>query len=151
MMMNNMLTKIYALLVCFVAVVCITVTTGMGLYELVKLVRPQLTLNPYQYQQLQSNEAYRPTQYPRARLINPYGGVPGPPPEPSLQNQRPKTDAEIEALRKAELQRLISNERRMATASLIRLLIVLLVTCPLFYIHWRIARRHGPSEHPMDQ
>ena len=140
--MNNMLTKIYALLVCFVAVVCITITTGMGLYELVKLAQPQLTLNPYQYQQLQSNEAYRRTQYQGIRLVNPYGGAP---PEPSLQNQSPKTDAEIEEMREAELKRLISNERRMATASLIRLLIVLLVTCPLFYIHWRIARRHGPS------
>lgn len=150
MMMNNILTRIYALLVCFVALVCITITTGMGLYELVKLAQPRLTLNPYQYQQLQSNEAYRRAQNQGVRLVNPYGSVSGTPPEPSLQNQRPKTDSEIEEIREAELQRLISNERRMATASLIRLLIVLLVTCPLFYIHWRIARGHGSPEHPAD-
>jgi hypothetical protein len=141
--MNNMLMKIYALLVCFVAVVCITITTGMGLYDLVKIVNPRLTLSPHQYQHLQSNEGYRRAQYGGIRMINPYGSHGPTPPELTKKQQWSKSDAEIEAIREAELDLLAANERRIATSSLIRLLIVLLVTCPLFYIHWRIAGRHS--------
>ena len=144
--MEHMFTRIYALLVCFVTIICITISTGMALYELVKVVNPELTLIPYQYQHLQSNERYGRMQYPASRIHAINGAQ-----ITMLANGRMKapgdaaprlSDEEITRIREREFQTLISNERKQATASLIRLFIVLLVSCPLFYIHWRLAQRY---------
>ena len=144
--MDHMFTRIYALLVCFVTIICITISTGMALYELVKVVNPELTLSPYRYQHLQSNESYGRMTYPAGRIQAINGAQIA-----MLANGRMKvpgeaapqlSDEEITRIREKELQNLYSSERREATASLIRLFIVLIVSCPLFYIHWRLAQRY---------
>ena len=38
--------RFYALAVCFVSVICIAITTGFALYNLMTLAAPQLTIDP---------------------------------------------------------------------------------------------------------
>ena len=141
--MSQTLIRIYALLVCFVTVVCITITTGIALYQIVKIINPELTMNPYQYQHLLTDAAYRRAHPPTGHMIPP-AHVTG---QGSLAKAQPDAPAgdtseqRMTEIRKNELAALIESERKFSIASLIRLSIVLLVTCPLFYVHWRLARR----------
>ena len=148
--MSRTLTRIYALLVCFVTVVCITITTGMALYQIVKIVAPELTMRPHQHRYLMTDEAYRRAFYPPGVYSNPeLMEIPENShtqsavimQTPATGQQEAPSDEQIAELRKKEWDALMENERRFSIASLIRLTIVLLVACPLFYVHWRIAQR----------
>lgn len=140
-MMDHLLVRIYALLVCFVTVICITVSTGMGLYEIVKIISPELTMSTYRYQHLQSIDVYGQNRYPGFRITGPESGALG-------QLPVPKSAEELNAIREAELQALMDNERKAAIASLIRIAIVLIVTIPLFYLHWQISKGRKPDIQP---
>ena len=140
--MEHMFTRIYALLVCFVSMVCIAITTGVALYDVVKIINPELTLSPYQYQHLQSNETFRRLRYAPRPFITNEGLVEQRAAAAASRTQEKLSEDEITRLREKELETLIGNERRAATASLVRMLIILLVSCPLFYIHWRLAQRY---------
>lgn len=137
-MMDHLPVRIYALLVCFVTVICITVSTGMGLYEIVKIISPELTMSTYRYQHLQTIDFYGQNRYPGFRISGPESGL----------VQAPKSVEELNAIREAELQALMDNERKAAIASLIRIAIVLIVTIPLFYLHWQISKGKEPDIQP---
>jgi hypothetical protein len=138
--MDNPYVRVYALLVCFFSIICLTISTGMGLYELVKIADPELTLSPYRYQHLESDASYRRLNYP-AGVINPAY-----PSMPKHDESISKMTAEkIAEAREKERDNLIAAERKQAIASLIRLFIVIIVTSPVFYIHWRIAGKPLPA------
>lgn len=147
--MDHLFTRIYALAVCFVTVICITISTGMALYDVVKIINPALTLSPYQYQHLQSNEAYRQNRFPhmfnaRIAMVNGLAMHSGQSISavPNQQAVEPLSDEEITRLRTQQYDLVMSNERRQATASLIRLAIILLVSGPLFFIHWKLSQKY---------
>jgi hypothetical protein len=50
----------------------------------------------------------------------------------------PLPDEEIEQLRMESYRTLIRNHKRTAMQELIRIAIVLLVSCILFFVHWRL-------------
>jgi len=50
--------EIYALSVCFAAMICIVISSGVGGYAFVRVLNPELTMNSYQYDQYQTNDAY---------------------------------------------------------------------------------------------
>jgi hypothetical protein len=148
--MDHLFTRIYALAVCFVTIICITITGGMALYEMVKVVNPELTLSPYQYQHLQTNETYRQTQFSpmtharvgRISRIEMEAGASMAVPLPNQPMAKPPSDEEITRLREQQYNMVLSNERRSATASLIRLAIILIVSGPLFFVHWKLSQRY---------
>lgn len=136
--MDQLLVRIYALLVCFVTVICITVSTGMGLYQIVKIVSPELTMST---QQLQSIELYGQNRYPGFRISGPESGA-------LVHPEAPKSIEELNAIQEVELQKRMDNERKAAIASLIRIAIVLIVTIPVFYLHWQISKGKKPDIQP---
>lgn len=141
--MNEMLTRIYALLVCFACMVCITISTGMGLYQMVKLMDPTLVASSYQYRTLSSPEAYSITRSAGSAVAVQVRSIDG------LITQQPPNSADAESLTEEQweerrviaLNTLIENARHDARASLIRIVIVLLISSVVFYLHWRIAQR----------
>ncbi len=143
-----MFTRIYALAVCFAAILCIAISTGIGLYDIVQISFPKLTMESYLYQHLQSNERFRRSQLlydPRASypiMMNERGmgiaranSIAG-----STMKETPLTDEEVSARREEQLATAIDNVRHNAQKSLVQILVILLVSGPLFYIHWRFAR-----------
>ncbi len=128
--MDHPFTRIYALAVCFVSIVCITITTGMGLYSVVQIVVPSLSVSPYQQTFYQGRHAAIP-QFPQGANIKMEAGG-------YLPDEAP-TKEELELERKAQYKQLLENESQEGTRSLIRLFIVLIVTTPLFFFHWRLA------------
>ena len=56
--MKKSLLEIYALAVCFVTVICFSIVLGIGLYDILEMSNPEMTIKSYQYQKHQSNEAF---------------------------------------------------------------------------------------------
>jgi hypothetical protein len=149
--------RIYLLAVCFVSVVCVALTTGMGLYSLLKIVAPELTLDTYSYNAHQSLDNFKKSHF-YANGLHPQGLiVPGTmgiarsmPMRQSdmLKNSGPIADPtplsneEVEQLRLGSYRMLIKNHKRTAMQELIRTAIILLVSCTLFSVHWRLIHKY---------
>ena len=55
--------RIYLLAVCFVSVVCVAVTAGIGLYSLIKVIAPELTLDTHSYNSHQSLDNFKSSHF----------------------------------------------------------------------------------------
>ena len=87
--MKKSILGIYALAVCFVALGCFVIALGIGVYDLIQIANPEFTLNPYEYERHQSNEAFRGSPDRALRGIAP--GIPIEPterPEEEVTQQR---------------------------------------------------------------
>ncbi len=141
-----MFIRIYALAVCFATILCITISTGIGLFDIVQMVLPKLTMNSYEYRNLQSNENFRRSgmtgAWPALMAINERGpGAALARPVPKQGEQEPLSEEEVTRMREQQLAIIIDNARHDAQRSLIQIMIVLLVSCPVFYFHWRLAQK----------
>ncbi len=56
--MKKSILEIYALAVCFVALLCFVIALGIGVYDLIQITNPEFTINVYEYERHQSNEAF---------------------------------------------------------------------------------------------
>ena len=135
-----MFIRIYALAVCFATMMIIAISSGVALYDIVQASVPSLTINSWDYQNLQSNEAYEQTgMLNRAAIMAPTGAVALEKPErPDVEAL---SDEEITRLREAHRARVIEGHRRDALRSLIQAGIFLIISSVLFFVHWRLARR----------
>ena len=145
--MNVMFTRIYALIVCLLGVIAITVSTGIGLHAIVTAAHPTLLMNPHAYAHLRSNQAWRAN----ADMCRdtPQSGY-----SQSLRcidtawhqaDTSPLSEAAVEQHRAEGMARLIGDARHVATARLIRVLLVLFITVPVFILHWRIAQKYDAT------
>jgi hypothetical protein len=152
--------RIYLFAVCFVSVVCVTITSGMALYSLLKMAAPQITLDSHSYNAHQSvadfkrSHFYPNRAYPQALFIPGAMGVAralpvdrtalvsNAEPDPDAQ---PLSDEEIDELRKESYHAVVRNHKRTALQELIRLAIVLIVSSAVFFLHWRLTRRNGEA------
>ncbi len=122
--MKNKL-EIYALSVCFAAVVCIIISAGIAGYSVFSVITPELTMSGYSYDKFQSNEAYWKSKGSCSKEEKPEVK----PSEEELTKQR------TEALAIA-----ITAEKREGFQSLIRCFMFLLVSGITLIIHWKIAK-----------
>lgn len=136
-----MFIRIYALAICFATMVIIAIASGVGLYDIVQASVPSLTVNAWEYQNLQSNDAYResflamPPDRPRAIE----------PPVSPVSKADTLSEEEITERRTRRLAQLIDNHRRDAFRSLIQALIFILVSAVIYVFHWRLAKRYDPE------
>ena len=148
--MNVMFTRIYALIVCLIGVIAITVSTGIGLHAIVTAAHPTLLMSPHAYRHLRSNQAWRANAVmcreaqntPRSGYAHSLSCL------DSAWHQEATTspsEAAVEQHRAEGMARLISDERHIATARLIRVLLVLFITIPVFILHWRIAQKYDAT------
>ena len=129
--MKKSILEIYALAVCFVALGCLVIALGIGVYDLIQIANPEFTLNAYEYERHQSNQAFRGSP---GRALR--GFAPGIPVEP---RQRP--DEEITQQREESYQAALRSERRRGMQSLIRIVIILVIDVLVFVPHWLLVRR----------
>lgn len=155
--------RIYLLAVCFVSVVCVAITAGIGLYSVLKIVAPELTLDTNAYNAHQSLDKFRRshfyanTIYPSELLVTGAMGVARPLPMhqsgklvngEARANQTVLPDKEVEQLRKESYQSLIDNHKRDAMQQLIRTAIIVLISGLLFATHWRLMRKYSNESAP---
>ncbi len=130
--MKKTVIEIYAMAVCFVAVVCLVISLGIGLYDLVEISNPEFTISSYEYKKHQSNESFLKGDCGKEKE--------------TLVDKKIPTDEEITRQRLASFQNLIAIERRDAFQSLTLVSIILILNIILFFIHWRIAKRARNNE-----
>ncbi len=150
--------RIYLLAVCFVSVICVAIMAGVGLYSLLKIAAPELTLDTHSYNAHQSLDNFKSSHFyasrfhPQALFIPGAMGVARSMPmrqsdmlinSESDADPTPLSDEEVEHLRQESYQMLIKNHKRSAMQELIRTAIVLVVSGILFFVHWRLIRTYG--------
>ena len=129
--MKKSILEIYALAVCFVALVCFVIALGIGVYDLVQIANPEFTINAYEYERHQSNEAFRRSSGRELRGIA--RGVPVGPTE--------RSEEELTREREESYQSALRSEQRRAGQSLTMMAIVLLIDVLVFVPHWLLTRK----------
>ena len=132
--MKSSILEIYALAVCFVALVCFVIALGIGVYDLIQFANPEFTINVYEYERHQSNEAFDTVRGSPGRALR--GIAPGIPIEPT---ERP--EEEVTQQREESYQAALRSERRRGMQSLIQIVIILVIDVLVFVPHWLLARK----------
>lgn len=122
--MKKGLLEIYALSVCFVALVCFVISLGIGIYDIVEITSPEFTLRTYVYEKHQTNKMFT-RNWPEGKPL--------------------LSDEEITKQRKESYTIAIRTERRDALQSFTRVTIIILIDIVVFFVHWKIAKRAGES------
>jgi hypothetical protein len=128
-----MFIRIYALATCFASMLCIAISTGVALYDLVQYSVPHLTVDTYQYQ-MRGQLIGRSANFGLTMDANGNTSQPAPP-----------SEAEIAAQQEQQLAMAIERERANALRSLLQIFTILLVSVPLYIVHWRLAKRLDAS------
>ena len=119
--------EVYALAVCFAAVVCLVISAGIGGYALIRIIQPGLTLEKWDYEKYQSNDAFWKARQHRTS-------------EEQKGEQRP-AEQDLTKSRLESFSRALTIERRRGVQTLMQCTIFFLAGAILLYVHWRIARR----------
>ena len=116
------LLEIYALAVCFVAAIVLSVSTIIILSNVAKIVAPEFFMSTHISRHYQSNQSYR--MYLQDRGVT-------------------EMDDEIELarMRREEYADMISGEQRRGYQNVIQSLITVFVLAIVFVLHWKLARR----------
>lgn len=118
--------EIYALAVCFAAVVCLVISMGIAGYSILKIAVPKLTMESYAYDRYQTNDAYWNNR--------PYCG----------EKEKPKARPGEQELTKQRLDEFavkINAEQREGLQALIQCLMFIIVSGIILLIHWKIAKK----------
>jgi hypothetical protein len=116
--------EIYALAVCFAAVVCLVISIGIAGYSIIQITAPKITMNSYEYKNYQTNDAY---------WIQVSGC------EKDKARPRPKEE-ELTKQRLDAFALQVKAEQREGFQSLIKCLMFILVSSIVLFVHWRIAK-----------
>jgi hypothetical protein len=108
--------QIYALCVCFAALLCFVIALGIGLYDVVQITAPTFTLSEFSY--YRSNEQY-------LQFFPDKKGLPA---------------DEVTHLRLETNREALASERRSAEQSAVFVAIILAIDAAVYLVHWRIAR-----------
>lgn len=127
--MNRTWVKVYAAAVCFGAVTCMTVATGVLLYSVVRVSAPSITVSPIPppYTQLYMNAA--------PRGVGPGAGVPA-----STLETQVQSPSQADRMQREYMDRATANERRNGLRGAIYWSITLLVSSVLWVLHWRVLK-----------
>ena len=129
--MKKTILEIYALSVCFVTLLCFVIALGIGIHDLIQIANPEFTMNPYEYERHQSNQAFGP--FPRMPMR---GLAPAVPTELSESSAEELTEQREESYQTA-----LRSERRRGMQSLTIVGIVMVIDFLVFGVHWLLAKR----------
>ena len=118
--------EIYALSVCFAAVVCLIISLGIGSYSIVKISSPQLTMNAYNYDQYQTNNSYWKKNKPYCK--------------DECENKKPE-ESDLTKQRIESFKVALEGESRRGFQSLIQCSLFILFSSIALLIHWQIAKK----------
>jgi hypothetical protein len=118
--------EIYALAVCFAAVVSLIISISMGAYSIIQIVDPDLTIRSYNYDRYQTNDRFWESK------------------QAWHKDQNTVTRPSEEELTKQRLEELsvqVIGEKREGLQNLLHALIITVVGTVTLFLHWRIAKK----------
>lgn len=134
--MKKTVFEIYSSLVCFVTVICCSVWLGMGLYSLVGVSEPEITLDKWSYEMYQIDQNPYPLLSEEPFILGPPETIEIKKPEPFV----PKSNKQMAEERLANYQLVLKSEIRKNKQTLLKSFIAVIICLPLFFIHWRFIR-----------
>jgi len=141
--MKKTAIEVYALLICFGAMACLSINIGLVIYNVVSLVKPNLTISDYQYRNHQDNDNYWQHQSGHSDIIQINDFMLNPK-KNSKSIQRP-IESELTKQRLDSYQNVLDAEKRNAIKDLIFEFIAILISSVLFFIHWRFVLHRKQS------
>jgi len=120
--------EVYALAVCYSALVCLGISAWLGGYAVLKIVKPDLTLSEYQYRGYRNNDEFWDS-------IKTFGT-----PEDRKLEQRPAEEY-LTKRRLESFNRALAHERRHGVQDFTGYAILFSICAISFFVHWRIAHR----------
>jgi hypothetical protein len=124
-MTKKSLQELYALSVCFAAVLVVLFNGAMSLNHMVRITNPSLTVSGYEYERSLSDDAYL-RNWPERKPF----------PDPAL----------VTKLRAEAFDTALRAERHNGQRGLIESLTYVVAGLVAFGIHWLLAKRLRPSD-----
>lgn len=118
--------EIYALSVCFAAVVCLVISAGIAGYAIFEIVSPELTMSSYKYEKYQTNEVF----WKDKRSCS--------------ENEKDDAKPAEDALTKQRLDAFsveIRAQKREGIQTLIKCFMFIFFSGIALFIHWKIAQK----------
>ena len=134
-MVKKPILEIYALAVCFLALMCFVIALGIGVYDLIQITNPEFTINVFEYERHQSNEAFDTVRGSPGRALR--GIAPGIP----IEQPTERPEEEVTQQREESFRTALRSERRRGMQSLIQIVIILVIDVLVFVPHWLLARK----------
>lgn len=149
--MNEGILRVYALSVCFVSLVCGAIAASLFLFNIVKVIAPETTINPNMLADYSSNEVVHISQPRRPSFSAPPGALSNQPPS-GMQLQQGVTifdpqsvhvsiEKQTEEMRLKQRGAVISDHKFRATQGLILQSIIIFICAALFVAHWRLVEK----------
>jgi hypothetical protein len=111
------LVQVYALVVCFCALMCFVIALGLGIYDIIEAAAPEFTLTADRYS---FSAAYQVS---------------------ALNDGKEHTKEELAAAQSEQHRMAVAYQRQSALQSSIFAGIICAIDAAEFAVHWRIARR----------
>lgn len=131
--MKKSILEIYALAVCLFALACFVVSFGIAAYSAVSVANPAFTLRADEYSRLQTNDEFWTACSP------------GKPCEADAKKPERPSETVLTRQREEAYGRALNIEQRDGLQTLVKCLIVMLIDCVVFGLHWVAARRARTS------
>jgi hypothetical protein len=121
--MKKTILEVYALAVCLFAVIVITITSSILIYNIVGVLSPKLTMSGYKYEKYQNNENFKSKN-----------GI-------SKDDAKSLSEDEITSKRETAYVQEIRAEKRGNFQTILNSAIYLLVSSVILLIHWKISKQ----------
>ncbi len=126
-MKKEIAKQIYAYCVCAITMVVGVIFVANGIYGIVKIAAPELTISQYTWRDIATFQSFK-TEWEKSRE--------------SLE----LTDEELMVRWEDKRKVALMGEKREGAQNLINMLIALVIITPAFLIHWRLARSRKEEE-----
>lgn len=126
--MKRSLLEIYALLVCLIAALTISLTSFFLIWNVIKLNAPSFTLSDHHFKCHENNHEYRKCF---SCSLD----------KDEKNYQLPTSESELSVLREKSYETVMKVEHRDARQGLVWNSIVFILSWVCFAIHWRMAQR----------
>lgn len=119
--------EIYALCVCFASVISLVISLAIGSYSIIEISAPSLTMNSYQFDKYQSNEAYWKTSKPYCKE--------------NCEEVKELSEGDITRKREADFALAKASESRSGAQTLLKSVLFIFFSFVAFAIHWKLAKK----------
>ena len=140
--MKKTIVEIYALIICLVAVITLSINLGLSIYSGIGILNPSITLNSYQYKIHQNNDSFWEEQRYKKHEPIKVSPVENSVSKKSAPKQRVKPSEKLlTEKRLASYQLELDAEQRDNLQNLIAQFIIIVISSLLLLVHWLFILR----------
>lgn len=128
---KNLIIQIYAYLVAFSAVICLSITSGVAIYSVIGIISPETTLNAWKWEEINSFERFKKSKKEGC----------------SGENKVTLPDETmLQKVYEDEKRLVMRGEQRGSVQTLIYTSIIMVISIVLFITHWNLGKRLRKEE-----